>query len=263
MTFSPEPKRPDDQAPPADSAADSRDTMADTQFLGNETSSRNPAGAGASGSHQSWIGRRLGRYEIRSLLGSGGMGVVYLAFDTLIEREVAIKMLPEEVSENSLLLERFLAEAKSAGKLNHANVVAIYEIGKEGSVYFLVMELVTGGSVADRMDRQGALSVLDATRTAADACRGLAAAEAVALVHRDIKPANLLYAADGSVKVADFGLAKNPLDQSRQMTQAGKIVGTPYFMSPEQCDSRHGRPPQRHLFARRDVLLHAHRHQSL
>jgi urea transport system substrate-binding protein len=88
------------------------------------------------------------------------------------------------------------------------------------------------------MDRVGALSFLDATRVTADACRGLAAAHDVGLVHRDIKPANLLYASDGSVKVADFGLAKQTLDQSRQVTQAGKIVGTPYFMSPEQCESK-------------------------
>jgi urea transport system substrate-binding protein len=181
---------------------------------------------------------RIGRYEIRGLLGTGGMGVVYRGFDALIEREVAVKVLPRELSENSQNLQRFLAEARAAGKLAHPNTVAIYEVGQEGEAYFLVMELVTGGSVSDRMDRGGALGVYEATRVVADACRGLAAAHRAGMVHRDIKPANLLYASDGAVKVADFGLAKQSLDSGRNVTQAGKIVGTPYFMSPEQCESK-------------------------
>jgi len=210
----------------------------ETHVHANDTSSRAALPPSGSRSGQAWVGNRLGRYEIRGLLGSGGMGIVYRAFDTLIEREVAIKVLSEEVSDNSLNLQRFLAEAKSAGKLLHSNAVAIYEIGQEGDQFYLVMELITGGSAADMMDRVGPLTVDVATRIVADACRGLAAAHAVGLVHRDIKPANLLCTEEGGVKVADFGLAKATIDKSRQMTQAGKIVGTPYFMSPEQCESR-------------------------
>lgn len=107
------------------------------------------------------------------MLGVGGMGEVYLGFDTLIEREVAIKILPKGVSENDTNLRRFLAEAKSAGQLSHANAVSIFEIGQEGDHYYLVMEFVLGGSVSDLLEDSGALSVGDATRVVADACRGL------------------------------------------------------------------------------------------
>ena len=215
-------------------------TLDETQFLSAETSFQRAASETGSGDaeFESWIGRRMGRYEIRGLLGAGGMGLVYRGFDSLIEREVAIKVLPKEVAENSVNLQRFLSEAKTAGQLTHPNTVPIYEVGKEDEMYYLVMECVTGGSIADQMERSGALSVVDATRAALDACRGLVAAHAAGLVHRDIKPANLLLTANGSVKVADFGLAKQTLDTSRNVTAAGKIVGTPYFMSPEQCESR-------------------------
>ena len=182
-----------EKLPPKASVTD--DTLGETQFLASDTSSRSPSRAGATSTNaESWVGRQIGRYEIRGVLGTGGMGVVYRAFDTLIEREVAVKVLSEQVSEDSQALQRFLAEAKAAGKLNHPNTVAIYEIAKEGDDYYLVMELVIGGSIAERMERVGALSVLEATRVTADACRGLAAAHAVGLVHRDIKPANLLCA---------------------------------------------------------------------
>ena len=123
----------------------------------------------------------------------------------------------------------FLAEAKSVGKLNHANVVSIYDIGQEGHAYFIVMELMPGGSVADGLDQQRPCSVLEATRIAIDACKGLAAAHAVGLIHRDMKPANLMKAAEGSVKITDFGLAKTTSPRTREITQAGLVVGTPYL----------------------------------
>jgi serine/threonine protein kinase len=185
-----------------------------------------------------WIGRALGKYQVVGILGQGGMGIVFRGRDPLIERDVAIKLLPEELAEDETALARFLAEAKAAGKLNHANVVSIYEIGQEGRAYFLVMELIPGGSVADGLDLAHPRSLLDATRIAIDACKGLAAAHAVGLIHRDMKPANLMKAADGSVKITDFGLAKTTSARAREMTQAGMVVGTPYFMSPEQCDAK-------------------------
>jgi urea transport system substrate-binding protein len=185
-----------------------------------------------------WVGRRLGKYDVIAVLGSGGMGVVYKAHDSLIERDVAIKVLPRELSENPTILRRFLAEAKSAGRLNHPNAVAIYEVARDNQTDYLVMEFVPGGSVADQLVKRGPLPVAEATRILAEACKGIAAAHAVELVHRDVKPANLLLALDGSVKVADFGLAKGPTSNSEQVTQAGTVVGTPYFMSPEQCEGR-------------------------
>ncbi|MGE5195373.1 MAG: transporter substrate-binding protein, partial [Deltaproteobacteria bacterium] len=177
----------------------------------------------------------LARYEVTKLLGSGGMGVVYQAHDTLIERDVAVKVLLKSLSSDERILKRFLIEARAAGKLNHPNVVAIYEIGQEGACHYLVMELVPGGSVDALLEAGGAFPVLEATRIAAEACQGLAAAHRVGLVHRDVKPANLLFTAERSVKVSDFGLAKTGLAPGEQVTQSGQVVGTPYFMSPEQC----------------------------
>ena len=184
-----------------------------------------------------WVGHRLGKYEITALLGIGGMGVVLKARDPSIERDVAIKVLPAALSADQPTLGRFLAEAKSAGKLNHPNTVTIYEVAQEGSVHYLVMEVVSGGSAAESLEKSGPYSVSEATRIAIDACKGLAAAHNQGLVHRDIKPANLLLSEDGTVKVADFGLAKRAETKSMMMTQAGQLVGTPYYMSPEQCNA--------------------------
>ena len=189
--------------------------------------------------HEQWVGRRLGKYEITALLGVGGMGVVLKGHDPSIERDVAIKVLPADLSADEASLNRFLAEAKSAGKLNHPNAVTIYEVGQEGDAHYLVMEIVSGGSAADRLEEGAAYSVSEATRITIEACKGLSAAHQVGLIHRDVKPANLLLTSDGTVKVSDFGLAKRTQSQTMQMTQAGHIVGTPYYMSPEQCESRH------------------------
>jgi len=185
----------------------------------------------------SLIGQTLGRYRIDAVLGTGGMGVVYKAHDTLIERDVAIKVLSSEFSGDGAVIARFLAEARAAGKLSHPNTVAIHEVGEVKGAYFLVMELVTGGSVADVLQKAGRFAPLEATKIIADAARGLSAAHAVGLVHRDVKPANLLRTETGSVKIADFGLVKGVLGEQR-VTQAGQVLGTPYFMSPEQCESK-------------------------
>ncbi len=184
---------------------------------------------------EKWIGRQLGKYEITSLLGVGGMGVVLKAHDPSIERDVAIKVLPAELSADETTLHRFLAEAKSAGKLNHPNTVTIYEVAHEADVHYLVMEIVSGGSAADHLERVGPYNVSEATQLVIEACKGLAAAHGQHLVHRDIKPANLLLTQDGAAKVADFGLAKQTEMQSMMMTREGHLVGTPYYMSPEQC----------------------------
>src|SRR5215213_3886960 len=120
----------------------------------------------------------------------------------------------------------------------HANAVAIYEIGEACGIHYLIMEFAAGGSVSDRIERDGACSLLEATRITIDAAKGLAAAHRAGLVHRDLKPANLLVAADGTVKIADFGLAKPTVRADHQLTREGQILGTPYFMSPEQCEAR-------------------------
>jgi ABC-type branched-subunit amino acid transport system substrate-binding protein/tRNA A-37 threonylcarbamoyl transferase component Bud32 len=195
-------------------------------------------GGGSTEPAQVWVGKTLGKYRITGVLGQGAMGVVLKARDPMIERDVAIKVLADHLATDATALGRFLAEAKAAGKLNHPNVMAIYEICQEGTTTYLVLEYVAGGSLEDRLTERRALPVLEATQALIDACKGVGAAHAAGLIHRDIKPANFMRAADGSVKVADFGLAKAAGDAGRQFTQTGMVVGTPFFMSPEQCEAR-------------------------
>lgn len=197
-----------------------------------------PTNSGLRKDPNQWVGRTLGKYKITAVLGVGGMGVVLLGHDPAIVRDVAIKVLPEELSTDQSTLLRFLAEAKSAGQLNHPNTITIYEVGQEGSVHFLVMEVASGGSASTFLEQRSGYPIAEATRIVIEACKGLSAAHKRGLIHRDIKPANLLLAEDGTVKVADFGLARRTQNQTLMLTQAGQLVGTPYYMSPEQCEAR-------------------------
>lgn len=187
---------------------------------------------------EAWIGRTIGKYLITDVLGCGGMGVVLRAFDPVIERDVAIKVLAEHLQSDATSLGRFLSEAKAAGKVNHPQVMAIYEICPQREMTYLVLEYVPGGSLKDLMSQRGALPVGEATQALLDACKGVGAAHAAGLVHRDIKPANFMRAADGSIKIADFGLAKSAGGRNREFTQTGMVIGTPFYMSPEQCEAR-------------------------
>lgn len=223
------PNKPDD-LPLSPESATSGETRRGEAMGGDTVES---PGAAA----RQWIGKRLGKYQVTDFIGSGGMGFVLRAHDSSIERDVAIKMLASHSATDLTSLSRFRSEAKAAGKLSHANVASIYEIGQEGPDYYLVMELLTGGSVVDELQQRGAYTPLEATRIMIDTCNGIAAAHAAGLIHRDIKPANLVRAADRSVKVTDFGLAKLSAAEATaatQLTQTGMVIGTPYFMSPEQ-----------------------------
>ncbi|MBI3270430.1 MAG: protein kinase [Planctomycetes bacterium] len=182
-----------------------------------------------------WLGATLGKYRISGKLGQGGMSVVYEAVDTAIHREVALKVLPESVAEQPETLERFLQEARALGRLSHPNVVWVYEVCEAEGVYFLVMERVLGGSAQDLVKAGEALGWSRATEMIVGACRGLIAAHAAGLIHRDIKPGNLLCAPDGTVKLTDFGLAKVLNRGNMSLTKTGRAVGTPQYMSPEQC----------------------------
>ena len=180
-------------------------------------------------------GTSLGKYLITGVLGRGGMGVVLKAHDPLIERDVAIKVLSEHLATDPTALKRFLAEARAAGRLSHPNVVSVFEVGQQGDLHYLVLEFVAGGSLGEMLENSGALTALEATQATIDAARGIASAHEAGLIHRDVKPANFMRSTDGAIKVTDFGLVKSNTTQSQQVTQAGTVLGTPFYMSPEQC----------------------------
>ena len=175
----------------------------------------------------------LGPYAIRAELGHGGMGVVYTAQDPRLDRQVAIKVLPPDLTGDDTAKQRFLQEAQAASALDHPNICTIYEINEtdDGQLY-LVMAYYEGETLKERIGR-GALAVDDAVDIATQVGRGLAEAHGAGIVHRDIKPANLLIAKGGVVKILDFGLAK--LAGTEGVTQTGMTVGTVAYMSPEQA----------------------------
>jgi Tol biopolymer transport system component/tRNA A-37 threonylcarbamoyl transferase component Bud32 len=186
-------------------------------------------------------GTRLGAYEIVSRLGSGGMGEVYRARDTKLRRDVALKILPEALAKDPDRRARFTREAQVLATLNHPHIAAIYGVEDSTEITALVLELVEGPTLEDRI-AAGALSVAEALKIAAQIADGLDAAHEKGIVHRDLKPANVKLSADGRVKVLDFGLAKavipDSLDASAPTTMAtrtGGIVGTAAYMSPEQA----------------------------
>jgi Tol biopolymer transport system component len=196
------------------------------------------------------IGSQLGSHEITALIGKGGMGEVYRAHDTKLKREVAIKILPDEFSRDSDRIGRFQREAQVLASLNHPNIAGIYDLQEASGSRYLVLELVEGETLADRLSR-GPMPVNEALRIATDICDALEAAHERGIVHRDLKPANVKITPDGKVKVLDFGLAKaleaspttsalsNSPTLSMAATQAGVILGTAAYMSPEQAKGLH------------------------
>jgi serine/threonine protein kinase len=186
-------------------------------------------------------GTQLGPYEIVAPIGAGGMGEVYKARDTRLHRDVALKILPESFAQDGERLRRFQLEARSAGALNHPNILAIYDIGTHDECPYLVAELLTGESLRDRLSR-GQLSTGRAIDYARQVAGGLAAAHAKGIVHRDIKPDNLFITKDGYVKILDFGLAKAAAmtpsadEPTRSFgSSVGSVLGTAAYMSPEQA----------------------------
>jgi serine/threonine protein kinase len=188
----------------------------------------------------------LGPYEILGPLGEGGMGEVYRARDTRLERSVAIKVLPARLADDPERRERFEREARAVAALSHPNVCALFDIGRHDDAPYLVMEYLDGDTLADRI-RRGALPVGEALRLAAQIADGLAAAHAEGIVHRDLKPANVKVTADGRAKVLDFGLAvhadapppaadgANRPTASMRMTAPHTVLGTAGYMAPEQA----------------------------
>lgn len=177
---------------------------------------------------------QLGRYEVLSELGQGAMGVVYKARDPLIDRIVAIKTInlslaQEEIEEYE---GRFYQEARAAGRLNHPNIVTIYDVGKSGDIAYIAMEFLQGCELRDLLRENGVLPVDQVLDIVAQVAQGLAYAHEHEIVHRDIKPSNIMVIRDGHVKITDFGIAR--MASSAVRTQTGMVLGSPKYMSPEQ-----------------------------
>ena len=185
------------------------------------------------------VGEQLGRYRVESVLGIGGMGVVYLAHDEGLGRKVGLKLLPQSLVANKAQLERLKREARAASALNHPNIVTIHEIGQVNSTHYIATEFIEGTTLRERMAR-GPIPPNEALEIALQIASALSVAHAAGIVHRDIKPENIMLRPDGYVKVLDFGIAKftqpEMISASEQVTaQQGMIIGTTRYMSPEQA----------------------------
>ena len=189
-------------------------------------------------------GQMIGPYSIIAKLGEGGMGEVYLARDSRLNRQVAIKLLPSELAADPHARERLRREAMAVAAIDHPYICKIFEIGEDGDALFLVMECIAGETLHRRL-QDGPLPLSDALRVAGEIAEALQEAHARRFLHRDLKPANIMLTEQGHVKVMDFGLAKrvddlpSPDQATReigatQLTAHGSIVGTPDYMSPEQ-----------------------------
>jgi hypothetical protein len=176
-----------------------------------------------------------GRYRIEAEIGSGGMATVYLAFDEILERPVAIKVLALEISRDPSALERFRQEARAVAQLSHPHVVMVIDAGEDKGRPYIVFEHIKGETLKDRIKRVGALPISEAVAYAIEIGRALEAAHERQLVHRDVKPHNVLIDEEGRAKVTDFGIARSLEGESRQLTGVGRVVGTTEYVSPEQA----------------------------
>jgi tRNA A-37 threonylcarbamoyl transferase component Bud32 len=239
-----DPLRAPSAGAPTDGLSGSVDTLSDP----SETGARSPAASTMA----PLVGGEFGGLRVVGLLGEGGMGHVYRAKDPVLRREVALKVMRPEVAARPQARERFLREARAMAALQHDNVVPVYQVGEVDGVPFLAMPLLQGESLDARLARQKVLPVDEVLRIGREA-EGLAAAHARGLIHRDVKPANLwLEGEAGRVRLLDFGLAHEE-EAAVSLTQAGTVVGTPAFMSPDQMS---GQPldPRTDLFSLGCVL---------
>jgi eukaryotic-like serine/threonine-protein kinase len=184
-----------------------------------------------------------GRYVIERRLGAGGMSTVFMANDTVLERPVAVKLLAEHLADDEAFVYRFRREALSAARLQHPNIVQVFDSGQDQSTgrHYIVMEYVDGPSAADMLRERKELDIDETVRLVRDACHGLDYAHRAGVVHRDVKPGNLLFAEEmGTTKLADFGIAK-AAEQTR-ITQVGSVLGTAAYLSPEQARGEEAGP---------------------
>jgi len=189
------------------------------------------------GKYSEYVGRLFDRrYKIEEVIGSGGMAVVFRAFDTLMSRTVAVKMLREEFADDEAAVRRFINESKAVAMLSHQNIVNIYDVSVRDNLKFIVMEYIEGITLKSYMSEHGRLSFSEICNFTEQILAALDHAHSRGVVHRDIKPQNIMILDDGSIKVTDFGIAKLPSAQT--VTETDKAIGTVYYISPEQASGR-------------------------
>lgn len=187
---------------------------------------------------QTIMSTKIGKYDVLEILGRGGMGVVYKAYDPILDREVALKTMTADGLKDPVMKERFYREARAAGRLRHPNIVTIYELGEENNVPFIAMEFIPGTDVYSLIRMRTEVSFDQKIRIMVQLCRGLAYAHKAGIVHRDVKPSNIrLTQEDMHVKILDFGVAR--LVTSQTMTTGGMVLGTIHYMAPEQIKGAH------------------------
>src|SRR5213083_571001 len=183
------------------------------------------------------VGMQLnGRYRLDAQIGSGGMSTVYRAFDSVLERRVAVKLMHREIAADTDQLERFRREARAVAQLSHPHIVGVIDAGEEDGRPYIVFEYVEGETLKDRIRRLGRLPVDEAIAYAIEIARALGAAHARGIVHRDVKPQNVLVDEEGSAKVTDFGIARTLEEDG--LTAEGRVLGTTDYVSPEQALGR-------------------------
>ena len=182
------------------------------------------------------------RYELGRTLGAGGMARVVQAHDRVLDREVAIKLLREDIAVDPAVRERFLGEARTAARFTHPNAVTVFDTGQDGRQPWIAMELIAGEDLSERLARDGRLEETEAIGVAGAVLAALDAAHANGFVHRDVKPGNIMLLDDGGVKLADFGIAKGIQEMTAGLTATGQIIGTAKYLSPEQVDGQPASP---------------------
>ena len=225
-----DPRQRSEMATAIPDAADKARQASEMRTLASDTAPP-PASAGSG---VPLLGKTLGGYEVLRKLGEGGMGAVYEARQIALDRSVALKVLPAHLAANTDFIRRFSREALSVAKLNHNNIIQIYDIGKEEGTYFFSMEFVRGTSIGDIIEKEGKMDTGRAVGYILQSARGLEYAHRYKIIHRDIKPDNIMINEDDIAKVADLGLAKQMGNEDTSMTVDGVGMGTPVYMSPEQ-----------------------------